>query len=341
MRAYSALLLAMILIGSNIPLGKIIVETVPPASFALLRFILATIVLVPLAMTEKNVSTILRALSPRQWLEITILSLFGVVFFTTFMLIGIRYTSAINAGIITSALPAVIAALSFLVLRETISVRTAFSIALAVLGIACLNLAGPSAHGASETASPLQSPAPSLWLGNGLIFAAICSEATFAVLSRRYAALIPPLTLATLVHAIAIPITIPLMYVQDGGFQMGESDATFWGLALYYILTASVVSFYLWCYAIKSIEASMAAIFTALIPVTSLIFAILVLDESLSLIQSFGMLTVLASLFIGLQSSSRAKASIKTRVNPKIATPYSSKIPPTDAPRDAHEKPDH
>ncbi len=306
MRAYLALILAMIMVGGNIPLGKLITETIPPTSFAMLRFISSSLVLIPLAMMEPSALQSLYRLNLRQWLEITCLSLFGTVLFTTFMLIGVQYTPAINAGIISSSLPAVIAVLSFLILREYITVRTAGSIALAVLGIAILNLSDPSGHGASGTVSSSQS---AIWFGNSLIFAAICSEALFAVLSRRYAAIIPVWTLSLLVHALAIPLTIPLLVMMDGGLQLPSAPISFWAVAGYYILSASLLSFYLWCYGIRSVPASTAGVFTALVPVTSLLIAILALGETLSWLQVAGLSFIFLSLWLGLSSKRRPATS--------------------------------
>lgn len=295
MIAYLALAAGMMLTGINVALGKVIVAEMPPASFAMLRFVLASLCLVPLALTERDGWRSLMTLSLRAWIEIGLLSLFGVVGFTTLMLIGIQYTSAINAGIIASALPAIIAILSWLILREFVSRQKAISIALAVLGIACLNLASPhgeegSTHGWLATL-----------IGNSLVLTAIISEAIFAVLTRRYAARIPPWTLTMIVHLLAIPITIPLLLMQDGTWILPEADLNFWLISVYYIFTASVLSFYLWCYGIKTVPASTSALFTALVPVSAMLIAVFLLGETLTILQIAGLLAVLASLTIGLK----------------------------------------
>lgn len=301
MRAYLSIMIAMMMIGGNIPLGKILIETVPPTSFVMLRLALSSLILLPLALREPGSLQSIRHLHFDQWRDIILLSLFGGVLFTTLMLIGVQYTPAINAGIISSALPAVIAVLSFLLLKEQISARTAASVALAVLGIAFLNLAAPASHGTGPASPSNQS---AILLGNAFVFAAICSEAMFAVLSRRYASRIPPWTLALLVHAIGVPLTLPIMLVMDGGFVIGETTPVFWFLTSYYILTASLLSFYLWCYGVKSVEASTAGLFTALVPVTSLVVSLLFLGEALSLLQLCGLVTIFLSLFLALSSKS-------------------------------------
>nr|WP_321525134.1 DMT family transporter [uncultured Cohaesibacter sp.] len=294
MKAYLALAAAMILTGINVAIGKVIVVEIPPTSFSMLRFVLASLCLVPLAMFEPGGLASLARLSRRQWGEIVLLSLFGVVGFTTLMLIGLQYTTAINAGIIASSLPAIIALLSLLVLKEFISRRKVLSIALAVLGIACINLARPDdGSGSSDWLGTL--------LGNSFVLMAAFSEAVFAILTRRYSSIIPPWTLTMIVHLVAIPITLPILLWLDGGWQLPlDAPLSFWLLAIYYIVSSSILSFFLWCIGIKSVTASSSAIFTALVPTTTMFVAVLALGESMVTLQVMGLVAVFASLGIGL-----------------------------------------
>ncbi len=294
MKAYLALAAAMILTGINVAIGKVIVVEMPPTSFSMLRFVLASLCLVPLAVFEPGGLASLARLSRRQWGEIVLLSLFGVVGFTTLMLIGLQYTTAINAGIIASSLPAIIALLSLLVLKEFISRRKVLSIALAVLGIACINLARPDdGSGSSDWLGTL--------LGNSFVLMAAFSEAVFAILTRRYSSIIPPWTLTMIVHLVAIPITLPILLWLDGGWQLPlDAPLSFWPLAIYYIFSSSILSFFLWCIGIKSVTASSSAIFTALVPTTTMFVAVLALGESMVTLQVMGLVAVFASLGIGL-----------------------------------------
>nr|WP_319388574.1 DMT family transporter [uncultured Cohaesibacter sp.] len=294
MKAYLALAAAMILTGINVAIGKVIVVEMPPTSFSMLRFVLASLCLVPLAVFEPGGLASLARLSRRQWGEIVLLSLFGVVGFTTLMLIGLQYTTAINAGIIASSLPAIIALLSLLVLKEFISRRKVLSIALAVLGIACINLARPDdGSGSSDWLGTL--------LGNSFVLMAAFSEAVFAILTRRYSSIIPPWTLTMIVHLVAIPVTLPILLWLDGGWQLPlDAPLSFWLLAIYYIFASSILSFFLWCIGIKSVTASSSAIFTALVPTTTMFVAVLALGESMVTLQVMGLVAVFASLGIGL-----------------------------------------
>ena len=63
-------------------------------------------------------------------------SFFGNFLFSICMLFGIRQSTALAAGVIMAALPAVVALLSWWLLRERIGLRVAAGIACAIAGIA-------------------------------------------------------------------------------------------------------------------------------------------------------------------------------------------------------------
>src|SRR5690606_5701928 len=103
-------------------------------------------------------------------------SFLGNFLFSVFMLFGVSLTSAVSAGVIMAAIPATVALLSRLFLREPISGRTWTAIACAALGIGLLGIAKP-AHGAAEGGGMA-------WLGNLLVFGAVLCEAAYAVIGK-------------------------------------------------------------------------------------------------------------------------------------------------------------
>ena len=114
MNRYSLLLItSMLLVGSNVGIGKSIVAFVPVPLFALLRFVIAMAVLWPLLRVSK-----LRRVKRDEWVNLFLQALFGTFGFTLLMLNGVQRTSAVAAGVITSTIPAVVALLSWLILKE-------------------------------------------------------------------------------------------------------------------------------------------------------------------------------------------------------------------------------
>ena len=143
--AYFCLALSMLLVGGNIAIGKLVLEELPVYLFALLRFLIASLVLLPgLALPRVRAG-----LDGGACRGLFLQAFFGCFLFSLCMLHGVQLTSATSAGIITSATPSVIALLAWLWLRERLEPRGLLAIALAVLGIAALNLLERPAGGRS------------------------------------------------------------------------------------------------------------------------------------------------------------------------------------------------
>lgn len=250
---YACLALAMILVGANIPIGKAIVAHVPVFLFSAMRFLVASIILIPIAWRANGFRV-----SRRGTLGLFSQAFLGSFLFSVFMLYGLRSTSAIAAGIITSATPAAIALLAWLFLRESITRRGLLAVGLCVAGIVAVNL--PSASPKSGT--------PSL-VGSALVLAAVWSEAAFAVSSRHLATGVPPLGMAMWVNVFGVFLFAPFALVELRSFPLRTVPPAIWGLMLAYSMMASVLAFLLWYRGISQVAASIAGLFTGLLPISA------------------------------------------------------------------------
>ncbi|CAH0343976.1 DMT family transporter [Bacillus sp. CECT 9360] len=119
--AYIKIGLAMAIVGSSIVAGKLIISIFPVFLASELRFLVATIILIPmLLLKEKRFPSI----TAKQLIVLFLQAFTGVFLFNIFMLYGLKLTTAIEAGIITSTLPAVVGFISFLFLKEKLSVSS-------------------------------------------------------------------------------------------------------------------------------------------------------------------------------------------------------------------------
>ncbi|MDA0629505.1 EamA family transporter, partial [Acinetobacter baumannii] len=104
-------------------------------------------------------------------------SLFGNFLFTICMVTGVSLTSAVTAGVTMAAIPAAVALMSWLFLRECVAARTWLAIALAVTGIGLYALSRPDAGTAAVSSTSSQA-----WLGQMLLVGAVLCEAFYAVI---------------------------------------------------------------------------------------------------------------------------------------------------------------
>ncbi len=129
--AYACLALSMSLVGSYVALSKPLVAALPVFLLAWLRFGIggaAMLHWLKKPADERPMTTQTRRLL---FLE----SFLGNFLFSICMLFGVSMTSAVAAGVIMASIPAVVALLSWLFLRERITLRTGVAVACAVSGV--------------------------------------------------------------------------------------------------------------------------------------------------------------------------------------------------------------
>src|SRR3954462_14102832 len=151
--AYACLALSMALVGSYVALSKPLVAAIPVFLLAWLRFGIGGLAMLHWLRKPPGEAP----LTPRTRRLLFLESFLGNFLFSLCMLWGVSLTSAVSAGVIMAAIPATVALLSRVFLRERISGRTWTAIGCAALGIGLL------AFGKQGTA---RAGGELAWLGN-------------------------------------------------------------------------------------------------------------------------------------------------------------------------------
>ncbi|AOT71436.1 DMT family transporter [Geosporobacter ferrireducens] len=285
--SYIQLAVSMCLVGINIAVGKVISQTVPVFLFANIRFFIAAVILVPMVFMEKDTKF---SLNRKDWMLLFLQSLFGVFLFSIFMLCGVRYTSAISAGIITSTTPAFIALLAFFFLKEKFNFHNYMSILLAVLGITLISI---------ETRGIASSNSANMF-GNILILCAVISEALFTIFAKPVSTKLKPLQMTAIVNVFGFLLFIPFSIYSLMTTRI-IITSHIWLLMIYYSLTASIFSFFLWFRGIADVPANIAGLFTVFMPVCSAFVGIVFLNESFTTKQAVGMIFAIAAIYLGIR----------------------------------------
>lgn len=280
---------SMALVGANVALGKLIVAVVPVLAFLLLRGLLSCVLFAPEFVRHWRAGV---PLTPGERRNLFWQALLGIVGFSVFMLFGLRLTTATAAGVITSTIPAAVALLSWLLLRERPSTRVLASVALAVAGVALLNL-GPILYKQGYAAFTGQSIT-----GNALILCAVLCEASYVVLAKRLTGTLGAARISAFANAYALLIVLPF-----GVWALREVDFNaltpqLVGVMAWYIVAASVICFWLWMKGIRHVSASRAGVFTACLPIAAALTAVLVLGERFSVFHVGALLLVLAGIWL-------------------------------------------
>ena len=292
------LIAAMLLVGSNVGIGKSIVAFVPVLVFALLRFVIALAVLWPLLRPSK-----MREVKRGEWLNLFLQALFGTFGFTLLMLNGVARTSAVAAGVITSTIPAVVALFAWLFLGERPNARACVSIALAMLGIVAVNLSRGGASAAAGAAGSLA--------GNLMVLGAVCCESLYVILSRRLTQTLAAIDICAYTHLFGFLLMLPLGIEALAGFDYTAVPRGIWALTLWYGLSASIFSFWLWMKGIRHVHGSLAGVFSAVLPVAAAGYGIVFLGERPTVAHGVALACVVTGIAI---------ASIDPKRSPPVAS---------------------
>ena len=272
LHAYFLLIAGMAVVGAYVAFSKVLVATVPVFLLATIRFGIAALIMLPWTFPRGG-WVVARAQKRTLFLQ----SFFGNFFFSICMLSGVARTSATAAGLIMSMLPAVVALLSLVALRERLSGRTLCAIALAVIGVASLVLVRADASGASADASTMR-------LGNLLMLGAVICEALYVILGKRLtSASVGPMQISAWINLVGLALIAPFGLWQAAHFDFARVTLALWLLIALYAIAASVVSTWLWLSGLKHVPASQAGVFTIALPVTSALVGVAFLGESLTI----------------------------------------------------------
>ena len=295
-RAALYLFAAMMLTGANLPLGKYLIQHVPVYLFTFYRFAICSIALGLVVRSEAGPH--LRQMRLRQIRDVIFMALFGMVGFTIFMLAGLRRTSAIDAGVITATIPAIVVLLGVIFLRERPTLRQLASVALAVLGIGVVQAA--SARGGTSS-----------FIGNFLIAGAVFGEASFVIFSKRLAPPFRPIRLALAANLAGLVLSVPLAAGDLARFDFAALSWPVWILGTWYVLAAGVFCLLLWYRGLPHVETYMAGIAMSAIPITAFAISFLFLGETIGIYQIIGAVLVVMAITLGATAKRRLEHSAR------------------------------
>ncbi len=309
--AYGFLALSMSLVGSYVALSKPLVAALPVFLLAWLRFGIGGLGMLGWLKKphdEGPLSTNTR------WL-VFLESFLGNFMFTICMLFGVSMTSAVSAGVIMASIPAVVALLSWVFLKERITVQVGLAIVLGALGIGLLSLSkvehsgqylpGPEAYFTYEGLKISYTI-----VGNLLIFAAVICEAAYAVIGKQLTGSLSPKRITGLINLWGLVLMTPMGLVAAWHFDFASVHPPIWLLLVFYALAASVWTVWLWMTGLKSVPASQAGVFTVMLPIAAASVGVLVLGEPMSGMQLLAFGLALAGVVLATLPARSSRAAL-------------------------------
>lgn len=274
---YLCLSLAMTLVGSTVIASKIIAAALPPLTATALRLAVALPIFLALM---RLTGTAWPKPEGRDRILLLVQAAAGSVGYTAFLIIGLKWTSATEAGIVIGTLPVVAAAVSVLILGERPARSLLLAVALAGAGVLLITFR-PGGGGGSLA-------------GNLLVLGAVLCESLFILLSKRLRTAVSPLALSTAMTALGLAVAIvPAALEQPWTAPLTGASL---GAVFYYALVPTFAGFLLWYRGLSRVSGTEASLFTAVAPISAVLSAAVFLGEPVGPREIIGIALVVAAI---------------------------------------------
>jgi len=286
------MLLVVTIWAVNLSLVKIALGEIPPLPYNGIRLLLAAgVLLVWLLLSEEKLRFAKRDLP-----KIALLSFSGYALYQYLFIYGIDLTTASNTAVIFGSTPIMISLLSSFFKHERIKPLGWLGIALGFAGI-YLVISG-RAGGFSLTRQT--------WKGDLLLFAAVFLWAHYSVSARPLLRKYSPLQFTAVTMGLGSLMFFPFSVPQLLRVSFSAISLTAWLCMVFSGVIALSLALVLWFFSVRKVGNSQTAVYSNLQPILAIVFAHLVLGESVTPTLLLGA----AVVFTGIYFTRRGRESL-------------------------------
>ena len=290
----AAVIVTMIIWGSTFIVTKAAAAEIPVLTLALLRFFMAALVLVPLALLRGGLKQLPQ---PLPLTVLTLMAITGMVLFTIAFNYALVLASATQCALIFAAMPAAIALAAVLFLRERPTRQRVTGMVLSVVGVAFVISTGEHASGSPE---PLLG---ALWM-----LGAVLSWTIYTVIAKRVEQL-DQVVVITCVTLLAVAMLLPLALIESAQRPWAWPSLQAWLGVAYLGVAASALTYVAYGYALRHLEASVVGVFSNLDPIVGVLSAVLLLQEPLHWGHAVGGVVALTGMWLASTGAAAPRAA--------------------------------
>jgi drug/metabolite transporter (DMT)-like permease len=282
---FALLILASLFWSSNWVVGRGIHEIFPPVALSFYRWLVAMLVLAPLAIPRLKGQW---HLVLRHWKLFLFLGATGIAWPQCITYIGLNYTTAVNGSLLTAGNPFMMVLMAWLIDRQMATPRQFTGMALSFLGVVVI-----VAHGSLATLAQFRfNP------GDLLIVLSIPIWCAYSVLLRRrprdmdgiaFLFVLTPIGLIALAPALAYEAAFVRSPHWSGGTVL---------TVIYVGVTASAAAYVLWNRGVELLGPSRAAFTLPFQPMFASLLAVLLLGEEFHAYNAVGFAVIVCGWYL-------------------------------------------
>ena len=283
--AYVLLTLCSLIWAGNWVVGRAIRDTVPPAALAFWRWSLAALILAPIVLPRlKGQGRVLL----RHWKVLLLLGGTGISLFQFLIYTGLRYTNAVNAMLMNSALPLAMVLVVWLIDRQKVTARQVAGMLVSFCGILVIMNRGDWSTLRDFDFNP----------GDLVILAGLPVWGVYSVMLRRRPRELDGLSFVFVLSVIGAAFLAPAYAIESRLLPPAQLTWSAVGAVLYVSLFASIAAYLCWNRGVDMIGPNRAGFTQHLIPAFGTALAVIFLGEEVHLFHAAGIATILLGVWL-------------------------------------------
>lgn len=279
--AVLALIGTNIIWGASVPVFKWSLESIPPFTFAFIRFFIASLILLPFTMHRLSVSR-------HDIISLFVLSITGFFLHIGLLLVGLDISSSLNSSIITTSAPIFLIIGSIIFFKDKVKTRVIIGTIISLLGVILIILRPIFDQGLDGTI-----------LGNIFFLLSTISFVVYTFLLKGYTSHLKTSTITFYLFAFAAGIFLPFSLLESSQHEilrMLNMQAVI-GILFAAVFT-SIAGYLFYNFAIRYVKASEVGIFLYMDPIITAAIAVPLLGEKITSVFLLGSILVFAGIFV-------------------------------------------
>lgn len=287
-KAFFALILTVLVWGSSFAAIKVVLDEISPLGLSFLRSLVATVALVSLLGFCEGFIRLKKALKEKFWYFI-LLGATGVALFNILQNIGIQHTFSGIASVLLATNPIFVLVLGIIFLKERIRSNKLVGIFFGFSGCALIIFGGKNIRDFFFSGS---------FAGNLLVLLSALCWSLYVIMNKKIIKEYSPLLLTTSAFIFgSLILFLPYLFSCD--FSLFLTLTPFSLIIIIYLgFISSGLTYLLWNYALKRLEASRASAFLFLVPVIAIILGKVLLSERITLFVMAGAPLVFLGIYL-------------------------------------------
>jgi len=280
---YFTLTLTALLWGGTFIAGRIVAESLPPASSSFLRFAIASVSLLGILLfTEKK----LPIPQFKQWIALLFLGLTGVFGYNLFFFTGLKYITAGRASLIIAFTPLAITFLAALFTHERLNIKQIGGILISLTGALLIVSNG----------QPRMLFEGGFGFGEKALLGCVLSWSLYSIVGRTVMNKLSPLVAVCYSSVIGTLLLAVPAFMENLPGSLSTISSADWLSLSYLGIFGTALGFSLYYKGIKKIGPARAGIFINLVPVFALLLSWVLLGETIQPVVLLGGLFTLAGI---------------------------------------------